>query len=262
MTFRNKEQIRGVYARCSAKIFELEEREMKKLAAICLGVVIGFVSFVTVPAQEIPKVIKGGFLNGKAIHLPEPEYPAEAKAAGAEGIVFVDVTIDESGNVTSAVAEPERSKAGAASDRTEVIDPRLVSAAEKAALEAKFSPTQLRGVPVKVFGTLVYTFSLSSQPVDVNGGILNGRATSLPKPAYPEAAKAVRATGPVAVRIIIDENGDVIEAAALSGHPLLRAAAVEAAKTAKFSPTRLSGQPVKVSGVLAYNFVLPTKEEN
>jgi|SRR5688572_3299897 len=237
---------------------------MKKLAAICLGVVIGFVSFVTVSAQEIPKLIKGGFLNGKAVHLPVPEYPAEAKAAGAEGAVFVDVTIDESGNVISAVAAPEGSKLVSGDDgyRPETTDERLRAAAEKAALEAKFSPTQLSGVPVKVFGTLVYTFALNPQPTDVNGGILNGKAKSLPKPAYPEAAKAVRATGPVAVRIIIDENGDVIEAAAVSGHPLLRAAAVEAAKTARFAPTRLSGQPVKVSGVLAYNFVLPKKEEN
>jgi protein TonB len=53
---------------------------------------------------------------------------------------------------------------------------------------------------------------------------------------------------------LIDEKGNVLSATAISGHPLLRAAAVEAARGAKFSPTLLSGQPVKVSGVISYNF--------
>lgn len=89
----------------------------------------------------------------------------------------------------------------------------------------------------------------------VSGGVLNGKAVSLPKPPYPAAAKAVRASGAVTVQVLIDENGNVISATAVSGHPLLRAAAVEAAQRAKFSPTMLSGQPVKVSGVITYNFV-------
>ncbi|MFN0279773.1 MAG: TonB family protein [Pyrinomonadaceae bacterium] len=89
----------------------------------------------------------------------------------------------------------------------------------------------------------------------ISGGVLNGKATSLPKPAYPAAAKAIRASGSVNVQVLIDESGRVISASAVSGHPLLRAAAVSAAQAATFSPTRLSGQPVKVSGIIAYNFV-------
>lgn len=92
-------------------------------------------------------------------------------------------------------------------------------------------------------------------PKTVSGGVLNGKATSLPKPAYPPAAKAVRASGAVSVQVLISESGSVISASAVSGHPLLRAAAVGAARGAKFSPTMLSGQPVKVSGVITYNFV-------
>ena len=84
---------------------------------------------------------------------------------------------------------------------------------------------------------------------------MNGKATSLPKPAYPAAAKAVRAGGAVSVQVLIGENGSVISASAVSGHPLLRAAAEGAARGARFSPTLLSGQPVKVSGVITYNFV-------
>jgi protein TonB len=92
-------------------------------------------------------------------------------------------------------------------------------------------------------------------PKQISGGVLNGKATSLPKPPYPPAARAVRASGAVTVQVLIDESGAVVSASAVSGHPLLRAAAVQAARGARFSPTQLSGQPVKVSGVITYNFV-------
>lgn len=94
-------------------------------------------------------------------------------------------------------------------------------------------------------------------PKQISGGVLNGKARSLPKPAYPPAARAVRAAGAVTVQVLIDENGNVVSASAVNGHPLLKAAAVSAARGAKFSPTMLSGQPVKVSGVITYNFVAP-----
>ncbi|MFL6468187.1 MAG: TonB family protein, partial [Pyrinomonadaceae bacterium] len=92
-------------------------------------------------------------------------------------------------------------------------------------------------------------------PNTISGGVLNGKATSLPRPPYPPAARAVRASGAVSVQVLIDEQGNVVSASAVSGHPLLQAAAVAAARGAKFSPTVLSGQPVKVSGVITYNFV-------
>lgn len=92
-------------------------------------------------------------------------------------------------------------------------------------------------------------------PKTISGGVLNGKATSLPKPPYPPAARAVRAAGAVSVQVLISETGSVISANAVSGHPLLRPAAVAAARGAKFSPTLLSGQAVKVSGVITYNFV-------
>ncbi len=82
-----------------------------------------------------------------------------------------------------------------------------------------------------------------------------GKRLRCPNLPYPAAARAVGASGAVSVKVTIDELGNVISAEAVSGHPLLRAAAVEAALSAKFSPTRLSGEPVKVSGVITYNFV-------
>ena len=90
----------------------------------------------------------------------------------------------------------------------------------------------------------------------VSGGVLNGKAVKKPQPRYPVEAKEARAQGTVTVQIVVDENGDVVSATAVSGHRLLQPAGIEAARKAKFQPTTLCGKPVKVSGVITYNFVL------
>ncbi|HLM57018.1 MAG TPA: cytochrome c oxidase assembly factor Coa1 family protein [Pyrinomonadaceae bacterium] len=89
----------------------------------------------------------------------------------------------------------------------------------------------------------------------ISGGVLNGKAVSKPAPPYPQLAKAARAQGMVTVQVLVDEQGNVATATAVSGHPLLQQAAAQAARQAKFAPTLLGGKPVKVSGVLTYNFV-------
>lgn len=94
-------------------------------------------------------------------------------------------------------------------------------------------------------------------PKTISGGVLNGKAISLPKPAYPPIARAAHASGAVNVQVTVDESGNVISASAVSGHPLLRQSAASAARQAKFSPTIIGGQRVKVTGVITYNFVEP-----
>jgi Ca-activated chloride channel homolog len=89
----------------------------------------------------------------------------------------------------------------------------------------------------------------------VSGGVLNGKAISLPRPVYPSAARSAGASGKVVVEVVIDEAGKVIEARAVSGHPMLQQAAVQAARLAKFSPAMLSGQPIRVTGTISYTFV-------
>jgi periplasmic protein TonB len=90
----------------------------------------------------------------------------------------------------------------------------------------------------------------------VSGGVLNGTALNLPAPTYPEPAKRMRTQGQVTVEVVLDESGKVVSAVATSGPAILREAAVQAALKARFSPTKLSGQPVKVSGVINYKFSL------
>lgn len=91
-------------------------------------------------------------------------------------------------------------------------------------------------------------------PSAISGGILNGKATKLPMPTYPPIARAAHASGDVKVDVTVDEEGNVMAARAIAGHPMLQAAAVAAARQAKFSTTRVSGQPTKVQGVLIYTF--------
>jgi len=84
--------------------------------------------------------------------------------------------------------------------------------------------------------------------------VLNSQALLLPKPNYPPLARNIRLQGSVIVQVLIDESGKVISAKATSGHPLFTAEAQRAAMQARFSPTMIGETPVKVSGVITYEF--------
>lgn len=198
-------------------------------------------------------------MNSRAISLPDPVYPVAECAAGVEGVINVQVRIDEKGNVVAASA---------------ISGPlRLRAAAVVAARNARFSPPYLSAHSVKIIGILVYDFKATRKvkAIDAiscfpgrnwpfNGNVLNKSAVSLPKPVYPAAAGARRLEGTVAVRVQVDETGNVVYACALSGHRLLRAAAKAAAGNAKIKPTVLSGKAIKTSGLLVYYFAAPPIE--
>jgi TonB family protein len=84
--------------------------------------------------------------------------------------------------------------------------------------------------------------------------VRNGKAVSIPKPPYPLIARLAKVEGIVVVKVIVNEEGNIIAARATAGHPLLQAAAVAGARMAKFTPTTLDGNPVKVTGMVNYNF--------
>lgn len=120
---------------------------------------------------------------------------------------------------------------------------------------------------LSVASIIVFGFSIVSAQTEmpvkqINGGVLNGKATSLAKPVYPAAAWAVKAEGSISVQVVIDEEGNVASATAISGHPLLRQTAEQAALQSKFAPTKLGGQPVRVSGIITYNFVAGASNAN
>ncbi len=224
---------------------------MKKIISIFCGMsfVLIFCA-VSISAQDKNiKTISSGWLNGKAVNLVKPAYPAAALAVRASGVVIM---VDEEGNIVSAKAVSGH--------------PLLRMAAEKAALQSKITPTLLQGKPVTITGILVFNFTLEDglKTNDVQNkdsaasksdeNVLNGKAIKLPSPVYPPAAKSVNASGEVAVQVTVDEKGNVISAEAVSGHPLLRMAAETAALKAKFAPAVSDGKPMPVSGIIIYNF--------
>ena len=91
-------------------------------------------------------------------------------------------------------------------------------------------------------------------PKQISKGVLNGTALKLARPEYPPVAQAVRASGAVNVEVTFDEEGKVISATAVSGHPMLQSAAVKAARKSRFSPVLLEGKPVRVTGIIVYTF--------
>lgn len=151
-------------------------------------------------------------------------------------------------------------------------DPKKTNTALPELPSASASATKLSSAPVDVKSPaynpnqVAPMVNLDSEPPPsagpkpilkpVSGGVLNGTAVFLPPPMYPDAAKRMRTSGTVSVDVILDETGKVVAANASSGPAILREAAVQAALKARFSPTKLSGQPVKVSGVINYKFAL------
>jgi len=137
-------------------------------------------------------------------------------------------------------------------------------AASTSATKLASGPAEIRVAPVSP-DTEVPLIAIDEPPPapgprpilkPVSGGVLNGTAVYLPPPVYPEAARRMRTSGTVTVDVVLDETGKVVSAIASNGPTILREAAVQAALKAKFSPTKLSGQPVKVSGVINYKFAL------
>lgn len=90
----------------------------------------------------------------------------------------------------------------------------------------------------------------------VTSTMLQSKALRKIQPAYPTIAKTIKAQGAVPVQITISEEGTVIEATPMGGHPTLRDAARQAALQWVFSPTVLNGKPMKVTGIISFNFIL------
>jgi TonB family protein len=205
--------------------------------------------------------------------IPKIEYPERAKQAGISGSVTIRARIALDGKVVSA-----QFASGPGIICPSVTLPAVVELREsalRAVRAAKFSIDTVKIDPNAVdvpailyvdFPELKTNGLKESKDLDNDYGTANpsGKSTGFtlqekidpsPKPVYPAAARAVQASGPVQVRLIIDEDGSVFSSEAISGHPLLRGAAASAACGARFIPTILNGKPTRISGILTYNFV-------
>ncbi|HEU0174260.1 MAG TPA: energy transducer TonB [Blastocatellia bacterium] len=210
----------------------------------------------------VPGGVSKGVAQGEVLVKTQPIYPPTAKQINASGKVEVAIIINEYGRVMEAKAISGH--------------PVLRSAAEDAARKWVFKPTEVGGKPVQVQGTLVFIFAApppsasapssasandeTSKKISVSGVVLQSKAIRKVQPPYPPIARAARASGAVQVQITISEIGEVIDATAINGHPLLRDAALQAARQWLFKPTELGGVPIKVQGILTFNFTLSDEE--
>ncbi len=112
------------------------------------------------------------------------------------------------------------------------------------------------------FTNLPFIFGLMTEDEqDGKGGLVKGKIISMPAPEYPQQAKEEGVEGTVVVQVTMDEEGKIIEANVNSGEPLLREAALAAARLARFTPTTVDGKPVKVTGTINYNFKMDKKDK-
>lgn len=210
--------------------------------------------------------------EGRARFLGAPEYtltPA-AEAAGIDGKLKLLVKITKEGTVKDVNVLAGPSWPCGTNPKTEIKDVR--EAVKANTLVAKFDPATKDGKAVS--DELVLTFAVGEAyrklqekrereaaiasgkvlPSTIKGGVLNGRALSLVRPEYPSLARSRRLTGSASVEILIDELGKVVQAGVVSGFIDFHENSRDAACSSIFSPTILDGKPVKVSGVITYNF--------
>lgn len=260
------------------EISKSQARKLSERFRLPIDIFIGFF-FVLISLTLVHQAdaqVEGGFQDAKLLKSPKVTAPKEAKETNVSGKVVVRVTVDESGKVVSVDDVLGPGAVCRSVERPDVVAIR--NSARVAAMEAKFSPALANNSPLISSTTIEFDFPVkpdnqkganlstykvvgtSDDPSDskeLSGGVLNGKALTLPKPVYPRAARTVNASGTVKVLVLILEDGTIFSAEATSGHPLLRAPAVIAACGAKFTPTNLEGKPVKVSGYISYNFVSP-----
>ena len=203
----------------------------------------------------------------KLLSYPEPVYPKSVTMSDLKGEVHLYIKIDEKGKVSVFDSFGPMAPCSNLNDsKIKAIRKAVIEATEKAVFEIPAKPVELTERflivrhDVKSKNSLFLALddddvSKTEGSKEVQGTIINGKALSLPKPNYPFKAAVKGARGTVSVQVVVGEDGRVLSTAALNGHQALRETSSKAACKAIFSPTTLDGAPVKVSGIITYNFV-------
>lgn len=98
--------------------------------------------------------------------------------------------------------------------------------------------------------------SSQDRGIPVGGNVQAAKLIRQVPPVYPPLAKQARVSGVVQLKVIIGKDGAVKEVTAISGHPFLRQAAIDAVRQWIYQPTLLNGEPTEVSTEVAVNFTL------
>ena len=178
-----------------------------------------------------------------------PVYPEGARATQIRGVVELHVEVNNEGKVT----------------RVQRVwgPPVLARAATRAVRRWRYRPVLVNDTPVEVSGEVLLTFRLKQKPAVVDGGKTHLRRATcvgpwIPlhrvEPEYPHMAKIAHVQGDVVLRILVDKLGNVSEATAISGHPMLVPAAIDAVKQWKYPPYVLGTGPVAVEEQVTVRF--------
>ena len=174
----------------------------------------------------------------KVLHKVDPVYPDEAMREGVTGKVILDVTIEETGEVSI----------------VKVLDGHrlLNQAAIDAMKQWRFSNAYGNAITIQ----MSFNFNDGDEPAPAaeQRGIKNVHKVDA---VYPEEAKRKGIQGEVVVEINVNKNGEVTDARAKSGDEMLQKAAVDAAKQFRFSNTLEK----EVVAQLTFNFVLGDKDK-
>jgi protein TonB len=90
----------------------------------------------------------------------------------------------------------------------------------------------------------------------VGGDIRQPRRIAGDAPVYPDLARRARVEGVVILEVLIDEDGRIDRLKVLRSEPLLDAAALDAVRSWRYTPTLLNGVPVPVLGTVSVRFSL------
>ena len=193
-----------------------------------------------------------------AISATLPSFPAAASELIYGDEIRVSVDIDAQGKVKAALAYWPLVLCSNLADPVVTDIRKSALAAAKASV---FEPVRKDGKAIEERLSIGYRLRPLKLPLSeqerriINIGIANGRAKALEKPEYPEAARSAGLRGAITVQVLIDENGQVESAGAISGHPQFAASGMKAACIARFSPMTLRNEPAKMIGFITYNFV-------
>jgi TonB family protein len=230
----------------------MEER-MKKgflifaaLWALTAGVFLAAEGAVRADPQKRPKILK----------KVNPVYPEEALQQKIEGVVVIEATTDEKGEVTAAKVVP-----------SENPQPLLEEAALAAVRQWKYEPFLKDGKAVGVTFHVTMNFSLHK---DKEAGLTLGASKERPKilkkvnPEYPEEAAKQGIEGVVVIEATSNEKGDVVSARVLPSEnpqPLLEEAALAAIRQWKYEPFMVKGKAVAVNFTVTMNFALDKEKK-
>jgi TonB family protein len=172
------------------------------------------------------------------------------KGAPANGVLpakYLSVQLEKYLNYTSG---PDQKKGSGARERAPANGAADSPAAER---EVGGQSALQLNAPSSVVGAAPGTVPAALQ---ASSGVMQGKALRTVQPFYPPYAKVARVSGPVQVQVVINEQGEVTEAEAVSGHPMLQLPSLRAARQWRFAPTLVDDRPVKVRGPLTFNFAL------